>query len=492
MITILDWSSSPSSLDRVRAFAERIDSDSFRYFKTRKVEDALLTHHVTLLYTINDEDVGYAHIDYDMKSARYYLGVCVLEKWQGRGIGKKLIQTLLKQYQGDIWLTVDRTNTVAIRIYEKFDFVRVADTESYYVYYRKTPLTLPVSLGEAIDKLTILDIKLRKIFDKEKKDCIQKEYSALMPYLQSTIFSQPHLYRWLVYVNTEIWDLQDGVRDGVQTTSSNTLLTQILDLNDMRFRIKQRINRLGNSQFHEQKGYAKKVGLFVGHLGLGDMLNMHGAIRYAALDVDTLFVVSKQKYASTTRAMFADDPSIVVVECENDDKDVPMLLYASYIEEEQITKRFLSGLWARKPITSSGIPFSFYDHLEMKYEVRKKFFHIPNGPKLPVPENPYIFLHSTASNVATSRIEKTWNIDEVFTIDPNVNQYAVGHRWHSLAEQYVNKPFLEYVDVLRKATEIHVLDSSFYCLACLLDLDAAKKLCYDRDTGAPSTIYHFQ
>jgi FtsZ-binding cell division protein ZapB len=54
-------------------------------------------------------------------------------------------------------------------------------------------LHLPVSLGEAIDKITILDIKLDKIKDNRKND-VQKEYDLLFEKLKSFIIDYTQLY----------------------------------------------------------------------------------------------------------------------------------------------------------------------------------------------------------------------------------------------------------------------------------------------------------
>jgi hypothetical protein len=44
---------------------------------------------------------------------------------------------------------------------------------------------------------------------------------------------------------------------------------------------------------------------------------------------------------------------------------------------------------------------------------------------------------------------------------------------------------------IRNADEVHVADSSFYCLARYLPLKACVKICYDRETGKPSEMYKF-
>ena len=151
------------------------DFISFRYFKNRIFEEAIKTHVVTLMYST----YGYAHIDKDTKSGRYYLGICVMPEYQGNGVGKKLMEMLFKLYKDDIYLTVDKENTPAISLYEKYGFKRISESTTSYTYKKSKNLALEVSVGEAIDKLTILDIKLERITNPDKKTQCQIEFDSI-------------------------------------------------------------------------------------------------------------------------------------------------------------------------------------------------------------------------------------------------------------------------------------------------------------------------
>jgi hypothetical protein len=121
---------------------------------------------------------------------------------------------------------------------------------------------LPVSLGEAIDKFTILDIKLEKITDKRKND-VQIEYDMLRDKLENYIEQYNDLYQSMKKVNTIIWDQMDILRDG--DVDENTYLTtckDCIEYNDIRFRIKNKINFASNSNLKEQKSY-KSTRLFI-------------------------------------------------------------------------------------------------------------------------------------------------------------------------------------------------------------------------------------
>jgi len=116
-------------------------------------------------------------------------------------------------------------------------------------------LSLPVSLGEAIDKLTILNIKFDKIKDNRKLD-VQKEYDILYEKLKGFIETYNELYISMKKVNLLIWDQMDILRDGSISDEDYTkLCRECVDSNDVRFRIKNKINLISNSEIKEQKSY---------------------------------------------------------------------------------------------------------------------------------------------------------------------------------------------------------------------------------------------
>jgi hypothetical protein len=124
-------------------------------------------------------------------------------------------------------------------------------------------LSLPVSLGEAIDKLTILHIKCDKITDERKID-VQKEYEILYEKLKDFIEKYKELYYSMKKINLIIWDQMDILRDGtISNEDYMKLCRECIDSNDIRFRIKNKINLISKSHLKEQKSY--KVNRLVIH-----------------------------------------------------------------------------------------------------------------------------------------------------------------------------------------------------------------------------------
>lgn len=99
-------------------------------------------------------------------------------------------------------------------------------------------INLPVSLGEALDKLTILDIKMMKITD-SRLDDVKKEYSLLYEKLKDHIDQYKFYYNTLKQINLSIWEMQDDFR--YNNGDKTTLCFKIIEDNDRRFRVKKKL-----------------------------------------------------------------------------------------------------------------------------------------------------------------------------------------------------------------------------------------------------------
>jgi hypothetical protein len=355
-------------------------------------------------------------------------------------------------------------------------------------------ITLPVSVGEAIDKLTILDIKCRKIKDSQHS---KREYDILYEALREYVTSFPYQYKILRSVNEEIWNLQDEIRE--MSAPSGEKCIEILNKNDMRFRIKDNINKLTQSYLREQKGYAPRRALVIAHLGLGDHIGLNGAVRFLALQYDEVAVVVRDNNYLSVKAMYADNPAIRLLVFGNraDYLRQPTSTSAGECIDynpEDYTAVYRSGFYAYPRHGFDELPHTFYRDMGMDPSIRHIYFNVPRTGSTyelykPFENQKYIFVQQKSSDTFTNLI--TWDKDETLTLDPNVNMYEPGHKWHDLANTVVNKPFMDYVLLLENADEVHTVDSSFYCLACYLTLKAHTKRCYARDTGVLIPTYTF-
>jgi hypothetical protein len=117
-------------------------------------------------------------------------------------------------------------------------------------------MKVEVSLGEAIDKLSILELKIIKITDESKKTEIQKEINVLEECQEYKINYELY-YDMLMYVNEKIWDLTDIIKSSIiYDNNFASISNQIFEFNQKRFRIKNWFNLLTNSDIKEQKSYS--------------------------------------------------------------------------------------------------------------------------------------------------------------------------------------------------------------------------------------------
>ena len=124
-------------------------------------------------------------------------------------------------------------------------------------------LTAPLSLGELIDRLTILEIKAQRIATPSKRAHVRRERDALAamaaPYLAKTP-ALTGLKARLKSVNRLLWECEARSRARFgrapgSPVNASALLTRIARMNDLRHRLKQRISRLSGSAIVEQKSY---------------------------------------------------------------------------------------------------------------------------------------------------------------------------------------------------------------------------------------------
>ena len=124
-------------------------------------------------------------------------------------------------------------------------------------------VTIPVSVGEIIDKLSILQVKKNKISDKTKLEFVNKEFEILQN-LSSVYLNNieiESLYYQLVEINSSLWDIEDNLRVIEKEKRFEgefiSLARKVYFTNDERFRLKNEINLLTFSEIREVKDYVK-------------------------------------------------------------------------------------------------------------------------------------------------------------------------------------------------------------------------------------------
>ena len=123
-------------------------------------------------------------------------------------------------------------------------------------------LQVPVSVGEVLDKITILQIKLAHISDASKQVNIQNELDALLPLVAGDGFTTDEMQGLLAElksVNEALWNIEDDIREKEAAKSFDAefieLARAVYVTNDKRAEIKKQINLATGSALIEEKSY---------------------------------------------------------------------------------------------------------------------------------------------------------------------------------------------------------------------------------------------
>ena len=121
-------------------------------------------------------------------------------------------------------------------------------------------MKIEVSVGEVLDKLSILQIKLERINDPAKLENVKTEHDALVEALELAGLSmESEDFRDLKAVNQRLWEIEDLIRKkekaGAFDEEFIDLARRVYRENDRRFEIKTRINRRTGSTLVEEKEY---------------------------------------------------------------------------------------------------------------------------------------------------------------------------------------------------------------------------------------------
>ena len=123
-------------------------------------------------------------------------------------------------------------------------------------------IIVEVSLGELLDKISILEIKKEKIKDPEKLKFILNEYSILKDQLEKNVKSDDKLnklFQDLKEINAKLWVIEDDKRDCEKNKDFGEkfvkLSRDVHFFNDDRAKIKLKINKHSGSKIREIKEY---------------------------------------------------------------------------------------------------------------------------------------------------------------------------------------------------------------------------------------------
>jgi len=120
-------------------------------------------------------------------------------------------------------------------------------------------MEIEVSIGEIVDKLSILRIKKNNITDKDKLVNINKEYDYLYHKVFQELKIETSDFYEMIMVNEILWNVEDSIRNKERNKEFDQdfieMARSVYITNDRRAEIKKAINKKYNSDFVEEKSY---------------------------------------------------------------------------------------------------------------------------------------------------------------------------------------------------------------------------------------------
>ena len=119
-------------------------------------------------------------------------------------------------------------------------------------------MKIEISIGELVDKITILQIKEKRIQDESKLSNVTSELCFLLDSFDITTIPN-ELYTSLKDVNLKLWDIEDDIRIKEKNQEFDDefiqLARSVYVVNDERANLKKEINIAMGSRFVEEKSY---------------------------------------------------------------------------------------------------------------------------------------------------------------------------------------------------------------------------------------------
>ena len=194
-----------------------------------------------------------------------------------------------------LFITIQDKNTKQLF---KFDFKENSLLDFDFIYnklkqHKPSYNLIEVSIGEIIDKYSILELKCKYISDKHKLDDIKVEMNILETIVADVKSSQ--FYKMLLYINEQIWLDTDIIKSlniddkEYQNVYNFTKISkQIFDNNQKRFRLKNHFNTIKNSTIKEHKSYTTNS-CFIDILEETEIYSKIAEINYLCISYDTIY-----------------------------------------------------------------------------------------------------------------------------------------------------------------------------------------------------------
>jgi hypothetical protein len=208
------------------------------------------------------------------------------------------------------------------------------------------------------------------------------------------------------------------------------------------------------------------------HLGLGDSINCNGLVNFLSTQFKKIYLPAKSNYYEMLNFLYRDNNRVEIFKLENElyglarnytAEDFNQISNQEYEQIEGFAKnKELDILRIGFDKLKMPIPKSYYEQLGIPFEYSKEYFKVPYDAeknieysdrlkKIYNSSNKYSLLHLESRTAKFSEVDLKLNNEYSFIkIEENTD---------------VNKNIFYYLKLIAEAQEIHVLNSSIFCLA---------------------------
>lgn len=237
--------------------------------------------------------------------------------------------------------------------------------------------------------------------------------------------------------------------------------------------------------------------VILSHLGMGDMIGIIPAIRFFCEKYNAVYIFCKQTNLNNVTTMYADLKNLTIISVEyNFDPSKEIEVINGIIQNNNLSECDIlkAGIY-KNSLNFSNLPDNFYMDLGLDLNVYNTHFKLPedclNDYSYLLEDKEFYFINGTSStkNIDNEILSYIKSYSNTILINPNNNLYNKTDVNYDLANKFVGLPIFDYVTTIRKAKEIHIIDSAFSLLSKFVATKETKKYIYNRSGYSLSTNF---
>jgi len=216
---------------------------------------------------------------------------------------------------------------------------------------------------------------------------------------------------------------------------------------------------------------------------------MIGAINYLLLHYNNVYLLCKDKYESNVKLLI-NNKNVIIIPFDHINEESSCKNIITNVYSNDYTDVFICGVhknYLKSKITNPSILNynknnkynikwehikTFYQDMNLDLSIYYEYFDINSTEKSialyeKIKDINIIFCHTQSSTKTISLSEniKTYiNDNKYIIICANENVYNKNHAHFEVANKFINIPVAEYIDVIKNACEIFIIDSCFSCI----------------------------